>query len=59
MMALFQSVIVGLLKSYIAKIATQEFAHWAFFEIAEAIVKSTKTEEDDKWLAKIKETVES
>lgn len=51
-------IVVGLLKSYVVKLATQEFAHWALMQIAEAIVQSTETKEDDKWLAKIKKVVE-
>ena len=51
-------VIASLLGKYIAKLATAEFAHWALFKIAESIVESTDTKEDDEWLAKIKETVE-
>ena len=58
-MQVIASVVMNLLKSYLIKLATKEFAHWVFFEVAEAIVKSTKTEEDDKWLEKIKNTVES
>ncbi len=53
-----KSILLGLLKSYIVKLASKEFAHWAFFQIADAIVQSTETKEDDKWLEKIKETVE-
>lgn len=51
-------MLVSLLKGYVAKLATKEFAHYVFFEIAKSIVQSTKTKEDDKWLAKVKETVE-
>jgi len=52
------SMLVNLLKGYLVKLATKEFAHYVFFEIADAIVKNTKTEEDDKWLKVIKSTVE-
>ena len=58
-MAMVGQILLSLLKSYVIKLASKEFAHWAFFQLAEAIVKSTKTKEDDKWLAKNKETVES
>lgn len=58
-MQIVGAVLLSLLKGYIAKLATEKFAHWAFFQIAEAITSSTKTKEDDKWLAKVKETVES
>ena len=55
---MFGSLLLSMLKGYIVKLASEEFAHWALFQIAEAIVKNTKTKEDDEWLAKIKETVE-
>lgn len=57
-MSLLASMLLSLLKGYVMKLASKEFAHWALFQIAEAIVKSTETKEDDLWLAKIKETVE-
>lgn len=57
-MSALVGILVSLVKGYIVKLATTEFAHWALFQIAEAIVKSTETKEDDAWLAKIKETVE-
>lgn len=57
-MSMFATLIVNLLGSYVGKLASKEFAHWALFKIAEAIVKSTDTKEDDEWLVKIKETVE-
>lgn len=57
-MQIIGSLLLSMLKGYIAKLATQEFAHWALFQIAEAIVSSTETPEDDEWLKKIKETVE-
>lgn len=53
-----KGILLALLKSYIVKLASKEFAHWAFFQIAEAIVESTETKQDDIWLAKVKETVE-
>lgn len=51
------SATLSLLKGYLAKLATKEFIQWAIFEVADAAVKSTKTEVDDKWLEKIKETI--
>lgn len=56
-MQLVASIVVNLLGSYVAKLATAEFAEWVLFRIAEAIVKNTETKEDDAWLAKVKETV--
>ena len=57
-MQIVASLVVNLLKGYLVKLATKEFAHWVFFKVAEAIVESTETKEDDAWLDKIKETVE-
>lgn len=57
-MQVIAGILLNLLKGYIAKLASEQFAHWALFQIADAIVASTETKEDDKWLAKIKETVE-
>lgn len=54
-----KGIIIPILKSYVIKLATKEFAHWVLMEIAESIVKSTKTKEDDKWFAKIKRTIEN
>jgi hypothetical protein len=59
MFASIAGIGVSLLKSYLIKLATKEFAHYCFFEIAQAIVDSTETKEDNKWLEKVKETVES
>lgn len=56
-MAMIISVFVSLIKGYIVKLASKEFAEYVFFEVAEAIVKSTKTPHDDKWLKAIKAAV--
>lgn len=57
-MQLLASILMSLLKTYLVKLATQEFANYVFFEVAKSIVESTETTQDDKWLAKIKETIE-
>jgi hypothetical protein len=57
-MSILAGIVTKLLTGYVAKLATAEFAEWVLFQIAEAIVKNTKTKEDDKWLEKIKETVQ-
>jgi len=56
-MQVVAGILVKLLGSYVAKLATAEFAEWVLFRIAEAIVSNTKTKEDDVWLARIRETV--
>ena len=56
-------VIVGLLikgstvflTKLLTKIASQEMIEWAFFKVAESVVKSTQTDKDDQWLQKIEE----
>ena len=56
-------VIVGLLikgstvflTQLLTKIASQEMIEWAFFKVAESVVKSTQTDNDDQWLQKIEE----
>jgi len=58
MLAVFSGMLISMVRGYIVKLATKEFAHWALFEIAEAIVQSTETKEDDKWLEQIRKTVE-
>ena len=55
----FKSIILPLLASYVSKLATKEFAHWAFMQIGQAIVDSTETPEDNKWFDKIKRTIEN
>ena len=40
-------------KTLIIKLATEEMVAWAFFKIAESVVKSTNTDKDDEWLRKI------
>ena len=42
----------------IMSLATEKFIAWLFFYIGEQIVKSTKTDHDDLFLAKIKEAYE-
>lgn len=57
-MQIIAGLVVNLLKGYLVKLATKEFLHWALFQVAEAVVKSTETKEDDKWLDQIRKTVE-
>ena len=42
----------------IMSLATERFIKWLFFYVGEQIVKSTKTNQDDLFLAKIKEAYE-
>jgi hypothetical protein len=45
---LLSSVLIPLLKSYLINLATKEVADRVLFEVADAAVKSTKTDVDDK-----------
>lgn len=47
------------LTQLLTSLATKEMIEWAFFKVAESVVKSTATEMDDEWLAKIEEVYES
>lgn len=53
-----KTVLLPLLKSYVAKLATKEFAHYVLMEIARAIVSSTETKEDDKWLKEVEKRIQ-
>lgn len=46
---------VAFLLKLIMALATEKFIKWLFFYIGEQVVKSTKTDQDDLFLAKIKE----
>ena len=43
------------LTKLLTSLASEEMIEWAFFQIAESVVKSTNTPQDDAWLQKIKE----
>ena len=43
------------LTQLLTRLASQEMIEWAFFKVAESVVKSTATDKDDEWLAKIEE----
>ena len=40
-------------------LASEQMIAWAFFEVAESVVKSTKTGKDDQWLEKVREVYQS
>lgn len=46
---------VAFLLKLIMSLATEKFIKWLFFYVGEQVVKSTKTDQDDLFLAKIKE----
>ncbi|MGL5014612.1 MAG: hypothetical protein ACRC6V_10035 [Bacteroidales bacterium] len=55
MMNIFALSAKKLLANIAISLISEKFLEWAFFNIAEKIVKSTETKHDDEWLAKIKE----
>lgn len=52
---IFAMAIKKLLAKFAITLISEKFLEWAFFDIAEKIVKSTATPHDDEWLAKFKE----
>ena len=40
-------------------LASEQMIAWAFFKVAESVVKSTKTDKDDQWLEKVREVYRS
>lgn len=40
-------------------LASEQMIAWAFFRVAESVVKSTKTTKDDQWLEKVREVYQS
>ena len=52
---LFTKGVTIFLTKLLTSLASEKMIEWAFFQIAEAVVKSTATAQDDAWLQKIKE----
>lgn len=52
------SLLVSLLSSYVAKLATAEFADYVIRQVAHAIVRSTKNDKDDQWLAAVEAAID-
>ena len=52
---LFTKGVTIFLTKLLTSLASEKMIEWAFFEIAEAVVKSTSTPQDNVWLQKIKE----
>ena len=40
-------------------LASEQMIAWAFFKVAESVVKSTKTAKDDEWLEKVREVYQN
>ena len=56
---LFTKGVTIFLTKLLTSLASEKMIEWAFFQIAEAVVKSTTTPQDDAWLQKIKELYNS
>ena len=52
---LFTKGVTIFLTKLLTSLASEKMIEWVFFQIAEAVVKSTATPQDDAWLQKIKE----
>ena len=52
---LFTKGVTIFLTKLLTSLASEKMIEWAFFKVAESVVKSTNTPQDDAWLDKIKE----
>ncbi|MGI2068587.1 hypothetical protein [Shewanella baltica] len=59
MVALLGKAFINVGTKLLVSLASESLIEWAFFKIAKAVVKSTKTPHDDEWFQKIKETYEA
>lgn len=55
LVSVFGKAATSFLIKMVMSLATERFIKWLFFYVGEQIVKSTKTNQDDLFLAKIKE----
>lgn len=51
--------LTAFLTRLLVTLASEQMIAWAFFKIAEGVVKSTKTTKDDEWLEKVREVYQS
>ena len=47
--------LTAFLTRLLVTLASEQMIAWAFFKVAESVVKSTKTTKDDEWLEKVRE----
>ena len=52
---LFTKGVTVFLTKLLTSLASEKMIEWSFFQIAEAVTKSTATPQDDAWLQKIRE----
>lgn len=55
MITLFMKGLTVFLTRLLTTVASEKMIEWAFFKIAESVVKSTATTKDDEWYNKIEE----
>lgn len=59
LVSLFTKGATLFLTKLLTSLASEKMIEWAFFKVAESVVKSTNTPQDDAWLDKIKEVYTS
>lgn len=58
MLSIFGKAFSAFFIKLLISLATERFIKWFFFYVGEQIVKSTKTDQDDIFMQKIKEAYE-
>ena len=51
--------LTAFLTRLLVSLASEQMIAWAFFKVAESVVKSTKTGKDDEWLEKVRDVYRS
>lgn len=51
--------LTAFLTRLLVTLASEQMIAWAFFRVAESVVKSTRTAKDDEWLEKVREVYQS
>lgn len=51
--------LTAFLTRFLVTLASEQMIAWAFFKVAESVVKSTRTAKDDEWLEKVREVYQS
>ena len=51
--------LTAFLTRLLVTLASEQMIAWAFFKVAESVVRSTKTAKDDEWLEKVRDVYQS
>lgn len=51
--------LTAFLTRLLVSLASEQMIAWAFFKVAESVVRSTRTAKDDEWLEKVREVYQS